>query len=227
MMKQTHDERAVRGANALGAKLYLWALGLLGLLAVLKLALGYVWPGLLVEGAALMAGLLTVLVQRIRLGLWKTADDALCELLTEARARAFRVMWAVAIAVMLLGMVLDGGNMFLYQLPGLLIAQMHNSLRSQCVQNGWYHGLTRKPRSGLALILELLAIFAGITTLVLGLGWLVTGTLPDAWEIGLTAMLAAYCAASRVHWAHMAYRDSNRAADEVVKGAEWSERLYE
>lgn len=224
-MKQTmRDERAVRGAAELAAGMYRWALIVLAGVGVLDglmwMAGRITWHPLLLEALALTAGVAVVLAQRIRLGLWGGMDDAMRELLHIARAKGFRWMFWLTAAGMLLGMLLDHANAALYQLPGLTLALLRSHVLTQCRQNGWLHGLTERPPEGKRALLRGLLTAVAFTAFVLGAGWFIEKKPPETGDVVFVLVFAALVFVSGAYGRRKEYRDSEQAADMVLRGAE-------
>ena len=224
-MKQLmRDERAVRGAAEEGAKAYLRAMAVLGILLALKvlsLTAGRgSWPGLAVEALVIPTGALLVVVQRFRLGLWGKKDDVLRELLQSARAQAFSWMYLISAVVMLLGIVFDRENRALHQFSGCIMLLINSHLHSVCVRKGYHHGLVERPRMGHAALWQMLIVFALLAGVLLGASWLMEQKPPEVWEIIIVMILAALVAVSSVRGAHKEYCASESAVDEVLRGAE-------
>lgn len=204
--------------------MYRWAALALVVLAVLKvltLMQGRIaWHALLQEGLALAGGGLLVLIERIRLGLWGEMDEALTELLHLARAKAFRLMFRVAVAAMLLFMVFDRDNAPMCSFTGYTLLLMHNHLLTQCRNNGWLHGLYGRPQQGRAALLQGLVIFAGLTAFVLGASWLMDREAPGTGEIVSVMIFSAMVSVGGVCGGRREYRDSQQVADEVLRAAQ-------
>lgn len=177
-MKQwTQDERAVRGAAELAAKMYVRALVALGIMLavkVLMIALGwYGWLILLTEAVTLPVGIGVVLVRRIRLGLWGRMDDAMQELLHRARGKAFELMCWTSLGAAILGFILLPKYWSMCQLPAMMLSFMHSDVREQCVRAGWYHGLARPMKRKTAIVQAVLVVFAlvGLTVVQSWVGY--------------------------------------------------------
>lgn len=224
MKPKTLDERAVRGAAEEAAKMYRWAMLALVVMACLKLLTlmqgRIAWYALLQEGVALAAGGLPVLMERLRLGLWGERDEALTELLHLVRAKAFRRMFRVAVAAMILFMVFDRDNAPMCSFTGYTLLLMHNHLLTQCRNNGWLHGLYGRPPKGWAALLQGLVIFAGMTVFVLGAGWLMDRETPGTGEIVSVMIFSALVSVGGVCGGRREYRDSQQVADEVLRAAQ-------
>lgn len=223
-MKQwTQDERAVRGAAELAAKMYVRALVALGIMLavkVLMIALGwYGWLILLAEAVTLPVGIGAVLVRRIRLGLWGRMDDVMHELLHRARGKAFRLMYWTTYGTAFLGLFLNLDNFFMYLLPLQVFSGMSSHVRDQCVRAGWYHGLFRPVKRKTAIIQVVLGTFA-VVGLTVVLSWVGYGEMPPL--VFVIVMLALLLPLAIVGTRDIAkpFQDSEIAADAQLHGEE-------
>lgn len=220
MTHRMHDERAVRGAAALAAKVYWWAIAVMAALLAVKLLTRAPLQTMLVEAVAFLLAAVVVLPQRIRYGLWGKPDEAMTELLNLARARAFNLMGWSSLATMILGYLLDDSRSFyLYQTPCLMFSLMRHYVEDRCIREGWLHGVTPRSPRGWAAILRAAAIFLIGTAAMLGLYWLKAGQRPDTWMTVMAVALMALLAASSLSDRSM--RQSEAAADRELQGVEW------
>ena len=223
-MKKMRDERAVRGAAEEAAKMYrraVLAVLIMGAFKVLVWMAGRSsWYPLLAEGLALLLGGGVVMVQRIRLGLWGEMDAPMTEMLHIARAKGFRTMFRVTAAAMILGFIFDNANSLLYYLTALTLAMMNNHLLAECRNNGWLHGLKETPQEGWRAIAFGILGAVCFAAFVLGACWFVEKKPPETGEIVYVAVFAAVICLDSVYATRKEFRDSQRAADEVLRGAE-------
>lgn len=223
-MKRMRDERAVRGAAELAARMYWWAVGMLAVLLGIKLWMVAKqeshWIILLVEVMTLLLGVGSVLVQRIRLGLWGRMDDVLKELLIRARALAFGLMGPVSVVMMVIGYILDFEAYFWYTTPALAISLMRSHVSSRCVKAGWLHGLQRRPPRGKKAIVPGLLSAAAFVCFMLLVHWLKERCAPDAFTISLTLIFAAVIFLTWVLGTRKEFDESEWAADELLRGVE-------
>lgn len=223
-MKKMRDERAVRGAAELAARMYWWAVGVLALLLGLKLLMVVNqkshWLILLVEAMTLLLGVGSVLVQRIRLGLWGRMDDALKELLIRARARAFDWMGLVAAVMMIIGYILDFEAYFWYTTPVLALNLMRSHVNSRCVKEGWLHGLQRRPPRGKKAIVPGLLGAVAIVCFMLIVYWLRERRAPDVFTMSFTLIFAAFIFLVCVFGSRKEFDESEAIADARLRVAE-------
>ena len=223
-MKKMRDERAVRGAAELAARMYWWAVGVLALLLGIKLVMIVKqeshWIILLVEAMTLLLGVGSVLVQRIRLGLWGRMDDALKELLIRARARAFGLMGPVSAVMMVVGYILDFEAYFWYTTPALALSLMRSHVSNRCVKEGWLHGLQRRPPRGKKAIVPGLLGAVAIVCFMLLAYWLKERCLPDVFTMSFTLIFAAFIFLACVFGSRKEFDESEAIADAKLRVAE-------